>query len=123
MRSAFGYKRSSSTCRTTSDGGLTVFLFKYMKIRRGGPSGVCQFEMAARGRKAVPHLFFTCPKCGEINRFYISFKMLQWQVENYRTIRSCHNCLFCRSVLPFGIDLPRDEVLKKYMKVAKQAAV
>lgn len=120
----FGRRRTTPACRSyRSTGGVTVYDFKYMKIRRRGPKGVCQFEMCSRGKKQVPHLFFTCPHCGEINRFYISFKMLQYHLDNSTTIRTCHNCLFCRVQIPFGIDLPGKQVLKKYLAVAKQAAV
>lgn len=120
--SEFGHRRSASVCKTYRVvGGNTVYLFKYMKIRRRSPKGVCQFERCSRGKKQVPHLFFTCPRCGEINRFYISFKMLEYQLNYSNTIRSCHNCLFCRIYLPFKIDLPNREVLKKYLAVAKEA--
>lgn len=121
MDSDFGRKRTPSRCKIyTSSAYGTTYLFKYAKIRRHGPKGICQFALAARGARQTPHLFFTCPGCGEINRFYISFKMLEYTLKYSTTIRSCHNCHFCRKALPFNIDLPAWEVKKRFLAVAKE---
>jgi hypothetical protein len=117
----YGYKRTRHAYTSyVPAGGSKTYILKYMKIGPRSPRGICQFALAVRGTKQVPHLFFTCPECGEINRFYISLRIIVKRSHS-DVIRQCHNCRFCNEQLPFGINLPLRKIKEKYLAVASSA--
>lgn len=118
MRTRVGYVTKKTS------GGVTVYAFKHGAIKRGGRKGLWQFETSHYRGKRVPHIFFTCPFCGEINKDRLSLRTILERLfssGNWRALRYCHNCRSCRRHLPYTLLSKPTEIQREYKKAAKRA--
>lgn len=104
--------------------GESVYAFKHGGIKRGGRKGLWQFEISYYRGKRVPHIFFTCPFCGEINKDRLSLRTILDRASNDmwgRALRYCHNCRSCRKQLPYTLLGDPAKIKKEYEKASKLA--
>ena len=120
VRRRNGFGRMSGTVGDTS-----IYVFTYGKITRNGRKGLFQFALSQRGGRAVPHIFFTCPKCGAINKDHLSISGIERRMGGAAyggngLIRSCHNCGNCGVPIPYTLRMPFSELKKKYYALLRE---
>lgn len=120
VRRKEGFSRLGQTV-----GEASIYVFSYGKITRNGRKGLFQFALAQRSGMAVPHIFFTCPKCGAINKDYLTINGIERRMEgrwdSNRLIRACHNCGNCGVALPYTLRMSFSELKAKYYALLKEA--
>jgi hypothetical protein len=115
-------QRRGYTIRRNEYGERTIYVFNHARIERGGAKGVWQFEQSYYRGKRVPHIFFTCPLCGDINKDYLSLRTILERVRRSNpTIRYCHNCRFCRKQVPYTLREDLGRIRREYQKAEKLA--
>lgn len=97
MRRRIGY-----SIRRSRKGYFSAYIFSHGEIKKGCPRGIWQFDLVAHGGRRIPYLFFTCPKCGKINKNYVYMDAYSMRRTHY--VEYCHNCRFCQAKVPFNVE-------------------
>lgn len=97
-----------------------AYLFAHSKIKKNCPKGIWQFDMVTYAARKIPHIFFTCPSCGDINKIYVNPYSLQ---PGARHIVTCHACRFCYTRLPFNVNGGFPKLRREYNKFMKKAGL
>jgi hypothetical protein len=101
-----------------------IYSLRYGKITRNGSKGIFQFALSQRRGIAVPHIFFTCPSCGVINKDYLSIEGIGYRMDkgwgDRGMIRSCHNCGACGVPIPYTLRMSFSRLKEKYYALLKE---
>lgn len=115
MRRRIGY-----SIRRSRGGIFSAYIFSHGAIKKSCPKGIWQFDMVTHGKRKIPYLFFTCPKCGQINKDYVNVESFEGRAY---FIEYCHNCRFCGTKVPFTIEGGMRKIRTEYRRIMERAGL
>jgi len=108
------------TIRRPVDIDPWIYVLGHGEIKPGGRKGIWQFDFAkSPNGERKPHIFFTCPHCGTVNKDYLGLGTLEERSSRsyYRYIRVCHYCLACRRKIPYALKGGAKKIRREYEKL------
>lgn len=115
MRRRIGY-----SIRRSRRGIFNAYIFSHGEIKKGCPRGIWQFDMVTYADRKIPHLFFTCPECGKINKDHVNVDSF---TRRALYIEYCHNCRFCGVKVPFSIEGGLRKIRTEYKRIMERAGL
>jgi NAD-dependent dihydropyrimidine dehydrogenase PreA subunit len=122
MRGGYKIRRRGGSFTTVRDSNVEIayYILSYGTISRSCSKGVFQFALSQRQGMSVPHIFFTCPKCGAINKDFLSINTIRRNMEyGNGLIRTCHNCGKCRIRVSYKVRMSFQKLKEKYDALLK----